>query len=590
MTDGQVSGPDVPLQPFAVAYDGRSAFASAVKPPMVHRYVPLARTLRRYTGSRLRVDAVAGLTVAALSVPAAMAYAEVAGLPLSAGLYGLLLPVLAYAFLGSSPRVVIGPEGAVSLLVATSLAPLATAGSREYTALAAALAIAVGIVFVIARLARLGWIADYFSQSVLVGYISGVAILMILGQLGKLVGLSSSYSKALRSTADIVSRLGHASPWTVGVAAVSLVLLVLLRRLVPRAPGALVVVALGIVVSWAFDLASHGVKVTGSIPSGLPSLAVPDVTGRQVVSLIGPAFAIFLLSFSDSILTARSFASRHRERVDADQELQSFSIANVAAGFSQGYPIGSSGSRTAVNDSMKVTSQVSGLVSIAAVGLVLLFFTAPIQYLPSAVLGAVIVFASVRLIDPKQWRALARSSKVEVAISVITAVFVVTIGVLPAIGVAVALSILDVVRRSAQPDDAVLGYSTDDDRYADVATHPEAGVTPGVVVYRMQDRLFFANVHFFKRRLWAAVDAAPKPVRYLVLDAASISGVDASATEAVSEIIEGLHERNITLAVARATDELRSEFHGGGLTDLIGADRFYPTVSMAVEACAQRQD
>ncbi len=590
MSEDRGSDPHVPLRPFAEAYDGRSPFASASKPPLVHRYVPLIRTLRSYSGERLRVDAVAGLTVAALSVPAAMAYAEVAGLPLSAGLYGLLLPVLAYAFLGSSPRVVLGPEGAVALLVASSLAPLAKAGSPEYTSLAAALAIAVGVVFLAARLARLGWIADYFSQSVLVGYITGVAVLMILGQLGKLVGLSSPYDKALRETADILRRIGDANPRTVIVAVLSLGLLFLLRWLVPRWPGALIVVVLGILVSWVLDLASDGVKVTGSIPSGLPSLAVPDVTGHQIVSLIGPAFAIFLLSFSDSILTARSFAARHRERVDADQEAQAFSLANVAAGFSHGFPIGTSGSRTAVNDSMKVTSQVSGLVSIAAVGLILLLLTAPIQYLPSAVLGAVIVFASVRLIDPEQWRALARSSRVEVGISVVTALFVVTIGVLPAIGVAVALSILDVVRRAAQPNDAVLGYSAENDRYADVATHPAAGITPGVVVYRLQDRLFFANVHFFKRRIWAAVDAAPKPVRYLVLDAGSISGVDASASEAVSEVVEGLHIRNITLVVARATDELRQDFDGNGLTTIIGTDHFYPTVTTAVEACAAGRD
>jgi high affinity sulfate transporter 1 len=586
MSEERTSGPNVPLLPFAVAYGGRSPFASASKPPIVHRYVPLVRSLRSYSGERLRVDVVAGLTVAALSVPAAMAYAEVAGLPLSAGLYGLLLPVLAYAFLGSSPRVVIGPEGAVSLLVASSLAPLAAAGSPEYTALAGALAIAVGVVFLAARLVRIGWIADYFSQSVLVGYITGVAILMILGQFGKLVGLSSQYDKAIRATVDIVSRIGEANPQTVVVAVLSLGLLVLLRRLAPRAPGALVVVALSILMSWWLDLSSYGVSVTGSIPSGLPALEIPDVSGSQVVSLIAPAFAIFLLSFSDSILTARSFAARHRERVDADQELQAFSLANVAAGFSGGYPVGTSGSRTAVNDSMKVTSQVSGLVSIGAVGLVLLFFTAPIQYLPSAVLGAIIVFASVRLIDPRQWRALARSSYAEVAIAVITAVCVVTIGVLPAIVVAVALSVLDVIRRAAQPNDGVLGYSVDDGRYADVATHPDAGITPGVVVYRMQDRLFFANVHFFKRRLWAAVDAAPKPVRFVVLDAASISGADASASEAVSEIIEGLHDRNITLAVARATDELRAVFGSTGITELIGAERFYPTVTAAVEACA----
>ena len=206
---------------------------------------------------------------------------------------------------------------------------------------------------------------------------------------------------------------------------------------------------------------------------------------------------------------------------------------------------------------MKATSQVSGLVGFAAIGVILLFLTGPIRYLPSAVLGAVIVFASLKLIDPEQWRELARSSRVEVGIAAITALFVIIIGVLPAIVVAVALSIIDVVRRTATPNDAVLGYSAAENRYADLGTHPEAGVTPGVVVYRIQERLFFANAHFFKRRVWAAVDGAPKPVRHLVLDAAAISGVDASAVEAVREVHEGLRSRNITFEIARATDELR---------------------------------
>lgn len=515
-----------------------------------------------------------------------MAYAEIAGVPVSAGLYALLLPVLAYAVFGSAPRLVIGPEGTVSLLVASALAPLAATGSAEYTMLAAALAILVGVVYFAARLVRLGWIADYFSQAVLVGYITGVAVVLILGQLGKLVGVSSNEDGAIRETLDILAHLGDANGTTVVVAVASLLLLIVLGRISKRIPGALILVVLGILASWALDFASHGVAVTGAVPSGLPSFTVPDVSGSDVASLVAAALAIFLVGFSDSILTSRSFAARHHEVVDADQELLAFGIANVAAGFTQGIPVGTSGSRTAVNDDMGATSQVSGFAAAATIAVILLFLTAPIEYLPSAVLGAVIVFAAAKLIDAGQWRSLAHSSKTEVVIAAITTLFVVTIGVLQAIIVAVVLSVADVVRRAARPADAVLGWSQDANRYVDVADDTDAGVTPGVVVYRIQDRMFFANAHFFKRRIWAAVDAAPRPVRHVVLDASSISDIDASAEVALREVIEGLRGRNIELHIARATVELRLHLDEVGLTDVIGADHFHDTVTAAVTVCS----
>jgi high affinity sulfate transporter 1 len=569
--------------PARKAYGGRSPFASASKPPVIQRFVPLTASLKGYSGGRLRGDATAGLTVAALALPAGMAYAELAGLPVTAGLYALLLPVLVYAGLGATRRGVIGPEGAVALLVATALAPLAAAGSPEYVALAAALAIAVGCVFVVARLLRLGWLADYFSQSVLVGYISGVAILMAIGQLSKLTGVSSDVEGDVREAIDILLHIGDANLWTIGVSLVTLVILVTLQRLAPRWPGALIVVVLGMAVSWGLDLASHGVDLTGPVPAGLPALGRPDVDASQLTSLILPALAIFLVSFADAILTARSFAAKHRETVDADQEMLAFGAASIASGFSQGMPIGASGSRTAVNDSMRATSQVSGLVSFATIALILLFLTAPIQYLPSAVLGAVILFASVRLIDAAQWRALARSSRSEVAIAAIAAFFVITIGVLAAIAAAVVLSIVDVVRRVAAPDDAVLGWSERDGRYTDVKSDPDATITPGVVVYRFNGRLFFANAHFFKRRVWAAVDGAPKPVRCLVLDATALSGIDASSVDALAEVHAGCQTRNITLDIAHATSDLRARLDETGLTELFGAGTFYPTVPAAVE-------
>jgi SulP family sulfate permease len=578
--------PRVPLEPFPIAYNGRKPFSSAHKPPLSTRYLPLVASLRRYNRSRLRTDGLAGITVAALALPASMAYADIAGLPVTAGLYSLLLPLVVYAMLGSAPWLVVGPESTIALLVAAGLAPLALAGSAEYTTLAAALALMVGAFYLGARLLRLGWIADYFSQAVLVGYITGVAILIVLGQLGKLVGLTSEHDNKVIAAGDILWQLGHADAATAALAVVSLLLLVGLRRLVPRFPAALLVVVLGIVASWSLDLAAHGVNIAGPVPAGLPDFAFPRVGGNDLVKLVGVAGGIFLVGFSDSILTARSFAAQRGERIDGDQELLAFSVANAAAGVTQGMPVGTAGSRTGVNLSMGATSQVSGLVAAGFIFIVLVFLTEPIQYLPAATLAAIIVTGAVRLIDPGQWRSLGRGDRAELAIAVVTAVAVINLGVLVALVVAVVLSLLDVVRRIARPHDAVLGWSPADLRYADVNSGPDVAVTPSVVVYRFSDRLFFANVHFFKRRVWAAVDAAPKPIRHLVLDMAGVPGMDSSAAAGLRELHDGLLERSVSLQIARATDPLEASMRRLGMVELIGPDNFYATVTAAVESVA----
>lgn len=578
------------VKPFREAYDGRGPFASESRPPITTRYVPLVRSVAGYSRTRLRTDVVAGMTVAALALPSAMAFADLAGAPVSAGLYALLLPVVAYAVFGSARRVVIGPEGTVALLAAATIAPLASTGSTEYAALASMLALLVGLMFLGARLVRLGWIADYFSQAVLVGYITGVAVVLILGQLGKLVGVSSDQDGAVRETLDILRHLQDANGATVVLAVMSLSFLVVVSRISKRIPGALVLVVLSIAASWGLDLASRGVAVTGPVPEGLPSIAVPDVSRSDLGTLATAAAAIFLVAYADAILTARSFAARHQEVVDANQELLGLGFAQLSAGLTHGIPVGTSGSRTAVNDDMGATSQVSGLTAAAMIAVILLFLTAPIEYLPSAVLGTVIVFAASKLIEPDQWRALGRSSRTELTIAALTAIFVVTVGVLLAIVVAIVLSVADLLRRAARPSDGVLGWSAEEDRYVDVSDHRDAGITAGVVVYRIQDRMFFANAHFFKRRLWAAVDGAPKPVRHVILDASFISDIDASAEVALREVLAGLHGRNIEFHVARAAVELRLQLDRVGLTDAIGAGHFHGTVAAAVEACRTSPD
>jgi high affinity sulfate transporter 1 len=577
----------VQLEPFQVAYQGRKPFRSAHKPPLTTRYLPLLASLQGYSGARLRTDALAGVTVAALALPASMAYADIAGLPVTAGLYSLLLPLVLYALLGSAPWLVVGPESTIALLVAAGLGPLAVAGSAEYTTLAAALALIVGGIYLAARLLRLGWVADYFSQAVLVGYITGVAILIVLGQLGKLVGISSEHDNAVVAAVDIVGHLHQANAATLLLATGSLILLVVLRHFLPRFPAALLVVVLGIVTSWSLDLVAHGVTIAGPVPAGLPDVAFPRVGGHELAQLVGVAGGIFLVGFSDSILTARSFAAQRGGRIDADQELLAFSAANAAAGVTQGMPVGTTGSRTGVNLSMGATSQVSGLVAAGFIFVVLVLLTEPIQYLPAATLAAIIVTGAVRLIDPEQWRSLGRSDRAELVIAAVTAIAVINLGVLVALVVAVVLSLLDVIRRIARPNDAVLGWSPAEQRYADVTSGPDVEVTPGVVVYRFSDRLFFANVHFFKRRVWAAVDAAPKPTRAFVLDMAGVPGLDSSAAAGLRDVHHGLMARNVSLRVARATDPLEAAMDRFGLVELIGADRFHGTVTNAVESVAR---
>jgi high affinity sulfate transporter 1 len=568
------------------SYERQPTFKAAREEPLLTRTIPVSGEIPRYRGPSARRDAVAGLTVAALAIPSAMAYAEVAGVSPVNGLYALLLPVVAYAFLGSSRQLAVGPEGSIATLVAAAFLPLAVVGSPNAGELAAMLALLVAICFAAAWLLRLGWIADYFSRPVLVGYIHGVAVVLVVGQLGKLLGLSIDAKDPLPQLWEVLRELGGVSGATIAVSAVSLTALFGLRLLMPKLPAALLIVVAAIGLSWAFDFAAHGVGVVGPIPAGLPSFDVPSPGFADIVHLLPAALGIFLVCFADEILTARSFAGKHNQNVRGSQELLAMGAANAAAGFTQGFSVGASGSRTAVNDDMGARSQIAGLFAASAVAVILLFFTEPVQYLPKAVLGAVIVFAAIGLIDPQAWRALAAVDPVEVAIAAVTAGCVVFFGVLDALVVAVGLSMVDTVRRSARPHDAVLGWVERLGRYADVSLHPSARVTPGVVVYRLDDRLFFANARYFKGRVREAIRAAPGSVHWLVLDADAITHVDATGVDALLDVTNDLRRDEITLVMARLRTRMEEQLENAGVLDAIGPGHLYATVRAAVDACA----
>jgi len=477
-----------------------------------------------------------------------------------AGLYALLLPTVVYAFVGSSRQLIVGPEGSISALVTTAVLPLAAGDPRRYASLAALLALLAGGVFLLARIDRLGWVADYFSRPVLTGYIHGIAIVLVVGQLGKLFGLDIHARDPLPRLAEFGREITGANASTVAVGFACLALLLLLPRLVPRVPGPLLVLVLAITASAALDLEAHGVTIVGEVPSGLPGLAIPPWRLGDALGLLPAAAGIFLVCFADQILTARSFAGGHGQHIRAEQELLAMGLANLAAGFTQSFPIGASGSRTAGNDQSGGRTQLTGLIGAATVALVLLFLTEPIRYLPTATLGAVIVAAAVGLVDPRAWRALRRASRAEVLIAAATALGVVLVGVLEALVVAVALSLIDVVRRSAAPHDAVLGWVERLGRYADVSLHPRARITPGVLVYRLDDRLLFANASYVRGRIREAINGAPAPVRWLVFDAEALSHVDATGVHMLRELISSLQVEGITFLVARLKNPMHWDF------------------------------
>jgi sulfate permease, SulP family len=565
-----------------------SPFQADKTKPLVNRVFPVTETLPRYPKRSLRRDLIAGVTVAALALPAGMAYAQLAGLSPIAGLYGLLLPVIAYVALGSSRQLIVGPEGALAVMVAAALGPMAGGDSTLYAELAAILALLVGAIYLAAWVIRLGWVADYFSRAVLVGYLHGVAVVLIVGQLAKLTGVKITAQDPLPQLAHFFTHLDEISVTTLAVALVSIGILLVLRTTLPKIPAALVVVVLGIAAAAAFNLSNHGVADVGTIPSGLPSLRVPTAPWHYVWDLLPDALGIFAVGFADSILTARSFAGRHGQHVRANQELLASGVANAAAGFSQSFPVGASGSRTAVNDQMGGRTQFVGLISAAVIAVILLFLTGPVALLPKSCLGAIIVMAAIGLIEPDAWRDLWSAGRRQVLIAGVTTIGVIGFGVLKALIVAVVLSIVDVVARTRQPHDAVLGWVERLDRYADVATHPSARVTPGVMVYRLDERLIFTSVSYVKGRIHEAVNGTPTKTQFLVFDAESVNNIDASGVDMLEGLHASLAKDGIGLVIARLKGPTAMQFESTGLTTLISQENFFGSVRDAVVACKAR--
>lgn len=545
---------------------------------------PGVAVLRAYPRGWLRGDVIAGVTVAAYLVPQVMAYATVAGLPPVVGLWAILVPLVTYAVVGSSRQLSVGPESTTALLTAVTIAPLAGGDPARYAALAAALAVVVGVLFAVAWVARVGFVADLLSRPILVGYLAGVAVIMILSQVGTVTGVEVEGATPLAEAADLVRALGSVHWPTLALAAGVLVFLALVQRFVPRLPGPLVAVLLATVVVAALGLDDRGVAVVGPMPGGLPAPAWPALGLEDLSRLFVPALGVVLVGYSDSITTARAFAHRRHERIDPNTELLALGFANLGAGLTQGFPVSSSASRTALGDASGSRSQVHSLVAAASVVVVLLVLGPLLATFPDAALGALVMFAALRLVDVGELARFASFRRSELVIALVTTAGVLVLDILQGLLLAIALSAVLLLARVARPHAAVLGQVPGLAGMHDVGDFAGSRTIPGLVVFRYDSPLFFANADDFRRRALAAVDDEDGPVRWFLLNAEANVHVDITALDALEDVRRELVERGIVVALARVKQELLADLRAHGLAARIGEDRIYPTLPTAVGA------
>lgn len=551
----------------------------------IRSFVPGLTVVSTYQRRWLPKDVVAGLVLSALLIPQGMAYAELAGLPPITGLYTSVLCLLGYAVFGPSRVLVLGPDSSLGPMIAATVTPLLMAGGdpAKAVALASLLAVLVGVIMVVAGIAKFGFIADLLSKPTQIGYMNGLAVTIIVGQLPKLFGFSVDANGLVSEFSAFVSHVAddaNAAAATVGLA--SLAGILLLQRLLPKVPAVLVAVVLASIAVNAFDLQAHGVKTIGVLPRGFPPFTIPSAAWSDVPPLFVGALAIAVVALADTMSTASSFASRHGERVRGNQEMIGIGAANIGAGLFQGFPVSTSGSRTAVADQAGSRSQVTGVVGAVVITLVLVLIPSLMQYVPQPTLGAIVIAAALSLADIRGTRRLWQQQRVECVLSIVALLGVALLGVLPGILIAVALSILNVFRRVWWPHQAELGRVEGIDGLHDTERYPDAELLPGLVVYRFDAPLIFANSRIFGDEIRAVAENRPG-LKWIVIAAEPVTDVDTTASDMLQALDIWLNERGISLIFAELKDPVREKIERYELTRTIDPDHFFPTIDAAVE-------
>ncbi len=551
---------------------------TASRLPVLEGILPVERT-------RIPADIAAGVTLAALGIPEVMGYTSIAGMPVITGLYTILIPIAVFALLGSSRHLVVGADSATAAIMAAGLAGMATIASPQYVTLAGMLALITGGYLILARLLKLGFIANFLSRSVLVGFLTGVGIQVAMGQVGDMLGIPKQSGGTVEKFLATLGNLSDSNGATVWVSAAVIAVILGSKAVSPRIPGALIAVVGAIVVSWQLDLAADGVATLGVVPSGLPNFGFPSVTWTQFASLLGTGGAIFIVVLAQSAATSRAYAAKYEEPFDENVDLVGLGLANASAGLSGTFVVNGSPTKTQMVDGAGGRSQVASLTTAVIVLVVLLFLTKPLQYMPTAVLASVVFLIGIELIAVKGLRAILRIRPGEFVIAVLTGLLVIIVGVEQAIVVAIVVSVIDHLRRSYAPKDSVL-VPSEGGHYRSVPVAEGGQIAPGVVVYRFASGLYYANANRFNEEILALVDEADPstPVRRLVLEASAIVDVDYSGGLTLKQVVDELEDRGASMVIAQLSDSVRPELDRLGISEALGADAFYDSVAAAVEA------
>ena len=550
-------------------------------------WLPGLQALRSYRRAWLAKDLIAGVVLTTLLVPQGMAYAELAGLPPITGLYTSIMCLLGYAVFGPSRILVLGPDSSLGPMIAATILPLMAAqgDAKRAVALASILAIMVAAIMILAAVAKVGFIADLISKPTMIGYMNGLALTILIGQLPKLFGFKVKADGLIREIGGFVSGLANGdavlAAAAVGIAGV--VLILVLQRWLPKVPAVLIAVVLAIAATTVFSLADHGVSLVGVLPKGFPPFTIPSVRLSDLGPLFAGALGIALVSLADTISTASAFAARSGQEVHGNGEMIGIGAANLAAGLFQGFPVSTSGSRTAVAERSGAKTQLTGVTGAALIILMIVLVPGLFRNLPQPVLAAVVITASLSLADIPATMRLWRQRKAEFLLSIAAFLGVALLGVLPGIAIAVGLSILNVFRRAWWPYDTVLGRVDGLEGYHDVHSYPEAKRLPGLVIYRFDGPLFFANAKTFRDEIRRLAKTGPAPI-WIVIAAEPVTDVDTTASDVLTELDEALNAQGISLVFAELKDPVRRKIERYGLTRTIDPHHFFPTIDSAITA------
>ncbi len=546
----------------------------------------LFRGMRPFNGPAVRRDAVAGVELAAMNIPQALGYTAIAGMPAVTGFYTLLLPLLAFATFGSSRFLVVAADSATAAILAGGISSMATPASAKYVALAGMLALLTAGFLLVARLLKLGFIADFLSRTVLVGFLTGVGFQVGIGVLGEMLGLEVHSRRTVVQLAQVVRDLSHVHLPSLALSTAVVASVLILGRLSPRIPGPLIAVAGAIAASAAWDFAARGIAVIGPVAGGLPHPGLPLVSWHEVQMLVPVAGSCFVMIVAQSAATARIYAARNHQALDENADLAGLSAANATAALSGAFVVNGSPSQTAMLESSGGRSQIAHVATAAVVALVLLFLTHPLQYLPRCVLGAVVFLVAIRLIDLRGLQGMRRESPGEYALALTTAVVVVLVGVEQGIVLAMVLSLLRIVQHSYHPHTAVLTKDQDNIWQLNPVV-PGAVTVPGLVIYRFGAPLFYANASRFAEEILLLVGPAPSPLRWLVVDAGAITHVDYTAARVVRELQQDLEKRGVKLVFAHVQSDLKPDLDRHHLTEAIGANRIFYSLHEALASYQQ---